>query len=221
MSSPLQDFAHRFDVRWTFFKRIPPGACVLELGCGIGVNFGNLTSMNPTVQFHGIDLLPPSDVPAGIHYTRMNLESASLPFADGTFDAVLFTHVIEHLRETDQVGNEISRVLKPGGIIYVETPNWTSMLVPSFRFRREQHNPFNFFDDPTHVRPYTKHSLFAFVTDTCRLRLERVGTVRNWPRMPWDFLKIFYGLISGNRGKVINAFWSIYGWCIYAVGRKE
>jgi SAM-dependent methyltransferase len=46
-----------------------------------------------------------------------------LPFADDSFDIIFYHHVIEHV--SDPVGSlhELARVLRPGGLIYVGTPN--------------------------------------------------------------------------------------------------
>ena len=47
----------------------------------------------------------------------------TLPFADDTFDVVFYHHVIEHVSDPTKSLNELWRVLAPGGLIYVGTPN--------------------------------------------------------------------------------------------------
>lgn len=73
-----------------------------------------------------------------VEYARKNIASADktgrlrcafmkgsvyeLPFAAGTFDAVVSCEVIEHLKEPERMLAEIARVLKPGGIFVLTTP---------------------------------------------------------------------------------------------------
>lgn len=53
-----------------------------------------------------------------------DIERERFPFADGEFDVVLFCEVIEHLTENPVFAlSEIHRVLKPGGLVIVSTPN--------------------------------------------------------------------------------------------------
>jgi SAM-dependent methyltransferase len=160
-------------------------------------------------------------VPDYYIYKNVDLENGILPYPDDFFDIILFTHVIEHLYSPLTLGKEINRVMKKHAKIYIEAPNWTTMLVPSFGYHREQHNPFNFFDDPTHVRPWSKHGIFEFLLQGCRLSVERVGTERNWLRVPQNLIRIVTGLLTGNRTMVISAFWNVFGWSIFAIGRKE
>jgi SAM-dependent methyltransferase len=58
---------------------------------------------------------------------NVNLEEERLPTPDSTYDLVLCLEVIEHL-EKDPMAmlNEINRVLKESGLIYLTTPNATS-----------------------------------------------------------------------------------------------
>ena|SRR3989338_1338486 len=49
-------------------------------------------------------------------------DAAYLPFADNTFDAVVSESLLEHVADPVAVANEIWRIAKPGGIIYVSAP---------------------------------------------------------------------------------------------------
>ena len=51
-----------------------------------------------------------------------------LPFENETFDIVTLDSVIEHVEDPDQVVREVARVLRPGGIVYVVSPNKASLL---------------------------------------------------------------------------------------------
>tara|TARA_B100000902_G_scaffold399968_1_gene474099 strand:- start:2591 stop:3253 length:663 start_codon:yes stop_codon:yes gene_type:complete len=207
-------------VKQKFFLSFQKESRVLELGCGIGRNAMFIKNYYNNIEYHGVDILNKEKVDEYIDYKNCNLENNKLPYEDNYFDKIIFTHVIEHLKDPLSLGSEINRVLKSGGKIYVEAPNWSSILVPSFGFHREQHNPFNFYDDPTHIKPWTKHGIYEFLSDNCDLKVAKVGIVRNWIRIPFDILIVIYGLISGNRRRIISSFWNIYGWCVFGIGKK-
>lgn len=65
--------------------------------------------------------------PLGARQTNQNLEQ--LTFADASFDIVITSDVMEHVRLADRAHREIRRVLKPGGV-YLFT-------VPHLRYQRE------------------------------------------------------------------------------------
>lgn len=71
-----------------------------------------------------------------------DLGNNPLPFEDASFDIVFSKSVIEHIREPNNFMNETRRVLKPGGRVIAMVPDWQSQM-------------FIFYDDPTHVHPYT------------------------------------------------------------------
>ena len=208
-------------IKERFFLSIKKDSKILELGCGPGRNALFITNHFSDVEYHGVDILPEERVASVINFKNVDLEQHSLPYSTEYFDIIIFNHVLEHLNSPISVANEINRVLKKGGRIYVEAPNWKSMFVPSFGFRREQHNPFNFFDDPTHIRPWTKHSIYSFLSQHCKCNVLKVGVVRNWLRIPFDLPLIVIGLIMGNRKRIISSFWNIYGWCIYGIAEKK
>lgn len=209
-----------FDTRRQFFRSLHGAKRVLDLGCGSGKNCLELRKLFPHLEFHGVDLFDKSAVLDFINYQQVDLNTSSLPYPDDCFDAIIFIHVIEHLEHPIRLGSEIKRVLKPGGKIYIETPNWTTMLVPSFGYKREQGYPFNFFDDHTHIKSWSKHGLFVYLSQSCTMRVEKVGTRRNWLRVIFDPIIMAAALLKGNRAYLVSSFWNLYGWCIFGIGIK-
>ena len=66
------------------------------------------------MSYHGLDPVP------GPHVDDVGSAEA-LPYADGEFDVVLCTQVLEHVVEPASVFAEIRRVLVPGGVALVST----------------------------------------------------------------------------------------------------
>ncbi len=66
---------------------------------------------------------------SGVKNVIWNLEETPYPLPDEYFDAALLTEVLEHLREYPARSlAEIRRILKPGGRLYLTTPNAAYLL---------------------------------------------------------------------------------------------
>ena len=100
----------------------PPGARVLEVGCGAG----NVLEAVEAERF-GIDLSPSLLGKARARLGRgarlCRGDAARLPFCDGAFDRVYCSEVLEHVLEPEAVLREMRRVLRPGGFVVVSIPN--------------------------------------------------------------------------------------------------
>ena len=100
---------------------IQPEYTVLDLGAGAGI----VKSMNFRGQVRmvcGVDVDPRVLENPYLDEAAIS-DAASLPFQDDFFDLVFADNVMEHLDDTQGAFREISRVLRPGGLLVFKTPN--------------------------------------------------------------------------------------------------
>lgn len=145
-------FRGRRAVLWAMLRRagLPDRPQVLDAGCGTGRNLAEFGRLGTA---RGVD---PSR--QAIEFCRRRglgeVEAAgieALPFADGTFDLILATDVLEHVERDDLAASELRRVAAPGALLVV--------TVPAYRWLWSQHD-----DSHHHLRRYTARSLSGRLT---------------------------------------------------------
>ncbi len=119
------------------------GKLVLDVGTGLGgklpffVNEGHAKSVVSididesklaTFQKHRQDLTPRPQNPQAIKIAAS--DAASLPFPDNCFDASVSINTFEHIANVGQALRESYRVLKPGGLAYLQLPPYYSPWGP-------------------------------------------------------------------------------------------
>jgi len=112
----------QYEVRYTTkgkliaYDLVPLGkGTALDLGCRDGYWSRKLNEKGYQVVAADLE---PCYAPA-----RQIDANEPLPFSDESFDVVWFSEVIEHLRRPDAATAELKRVLRPGGRLFVTTPN--------------------------------------------------------------------------------------------------
>ena len=118
------------------------GDLVLDLGCGFGRHAYEALRRGASVVacdlgvdelrqvraiagvMHDAGHVGPTDAGVGtVMLETANGDARRLPFADGAFDRVIASEVMEHIDDDDTAMAELTRVLRPGGTIAVTVPS--------------------------------------------------------------------------------------------------
>jgi SAM-dependent methyltransferase len=105
---------------------------VLDIGCGDGGFLAALAARG--WECHGSEFSPLTAQRAATR-TGLPIRTGALAadaFAPGTLDAVSVWHVLEHLRDPDQVLRDCARWLAPGGVLLLAVPNVASWQARAF-----------------------------------------------------------------------------------------
>lgn len=145
----------------------------LDLGCGRGEWLQLL--QNNGVQARGVDL--DEGMLQACHELNLQVEqgdaiAALQALPDNSLSVVSVFHIVEHIEfsQVQQIAEEALRVLKPGGLLILETPNAENLVVGTH----------NFYLDPTHIRP-VPHILLAFVTELAGFARNKVLRLQEDP----------------------------------------
>ncbi len=118
---------------------------LLEVGCGEGRGIDWLL---PHIKsYTAIDKIAPVIEGLKQKYPQATFHSGNIPplsvFESNTFDSLVSFQVIEHIEDDNQFLSELHRVLKPGGMALLTTPN----------------RPKSLSRNPWHIREYTAQEL--------------------------------------------------------------
>jgi len=151
--------------------RIPPGSAVVDAGCGLGYGAEMLAASRHTVI--GVDVNDDVIREAAATYPAARFVAAdvlSLPFRDATFDAAVCFEVIEHVRDPRLLVDELARVLRPGGLLFISTPN--------ARMERLHARSEGYAENPYHVSPLGPRALRGLLREA-GLRVRLYGQARD------------------------------------------
>lgn len=175
------------------------GVRILDMGCGGGRHAYEAWRRGATVIALDLDeqelkgvgyvvdqMLDAGELPHGRVGGPVKGSALSLPFADGTFDCIITSEVLEHIWDDRGAIRELVRVLRPGGRLAATVPTrWPERV--SWAISPQYH------DRPGgHVRIYRQHEL--------ELRLEEAGLLMRGSHhahalhSPYWWLKCAFGV---------------------------
>ncbi len=190
----------------------PPGGTVLELGCGMGHLLSWLTDR---YCVFGSDINPWALSRAKLNVPEGNFVLLSADdicaFSRAEFDIVIAKHVVEHLCEPEQAISEMSRVLAPGGLLILATPNLSSPM------RQRKKGKWIGYKDPTHISMRPPEAWLSSLRQ-CGLNPRRVFSDGFWdapylPLIPTPLQKLLFGAPGGLQ--------AILGWSIIPLRMGE
>lgn len=209
--------------RFRFIKSRPINSRLLDIGAGAGgLAFWKQWEQpdRSDLRFYGIDLSVGEHAALYEKFDSLNLDSDKLPYEDNFFDAAYSTHVLEHLHHPEETLAEVLRVTKSGGYIYLETPNHNSLDVPTCE-EFERHgfvtSTMNFYDDRTHLRPYSSSEIEHMFYHEGVETFEQ-GTIQN-PYL--EEILIDYGHRYEDKEMTTYGFWLKSHWSDYVWLRKK
>ena len=136
----------------------PVGHSILDLGCGQGQLLKRLQAAGVR-ELTGCDGYHyPELEPQGFRFVQADLQK-EFPFEDASFSAVSAIEVIEHLENPWHFVREIFRVLKPGGLALVSTPNNESITSTLSLITRGYFSAFADSCYPAHITPVLRNDL--------------------------------------------------------------
>jgi ubiquinone/menaquinone biosynthesis C-methylase UbiE len=166
-SGKLNARLEQFTVRLSELS--PPPARILDLGCGTGdmaAAFGRMGYHVTACDIAGemIDIARGMHTGSAVEWICLKPDWRVLPFADCSFDGIVASSVFEYLIDVQLVATELSRVLRPGGILLLTVPNpfsYVRRLEGWFRKMLSHHHLLSLLDKVGYAGSYAMYLLLS------------------------------------------------------------
>ena len=130
---------------YEILERLPSKAFVLDLGC----RDGSFPSSDERLNVVRVDTNKPRRSPAGSY---VQADAEFLPFRSRSFDAVILNHTLEHFVHLKRSLQEVGRVVKTDGAVFVAVPDARTLSDRVYRkVYRSAGGHVNLFDSATHL----------------------------------------------------------------------
>jgi SAM-dependent methyltransferase len=208
--------------RYRFLKTLRRETRLLDAGAGPGglVLWKEwLPPRREDIRMSAVDMVRGELFDRYDDFQVCNLDREPLRYGPGTFDAVLLSHVLEHIKDERAFFRELGRVLRPGGRLYVEVPTPASLHFPGrqkFLDSGIDVSTVNFFDDSTHLRTFSLGELALLAHDAGFTAVE-TGLITN--RYIEDEL-LSFGIQNRDQELATYGLWSKLGFAHYMIAER-
>jgi SAM-dependent methyltransferase len=197
----------------------PEDRKVLDVGCGAGAYAKQLGLTG--IEVHGITLSEAehSRVREQMHRVVVaNVETWEADYPAGFFDAILFSHVLEHLVNPAAALSRLKKLLRPGGRVYIALPNIMYWKIRwgflRGKFEYQDCGPL----DRRHLRFFTFYSVPALVKEA-GFEIDRLEVSGH---LPLGFLRRNFPALAKRADRlVLRWFPNFFGYEIYVCASKQ
>ncbi|MFN8007208.1 MAG: class I SAM-dependent methyltransferase, partial [Terriglobia bacterium] len=165
-----------------------PHSRILEIGCGRGLLLRHLSQLGH--ECHGTER---SELAAQRARKTVGLRIYTLPLEQcgiepHSFDLVILWHVLEHLEEPEHTLTVVHQLLKPGGKLLLEVPNYSSCQ------SRYSGKHWFHLDLDRHLYHFSQEGLNALLAKT-RFQVQKQSTF-SWEQCPYGALQSSLNLLG-------------------------
>lgn len=204
-------------------NQVPPNSRILDLGAGEGALSARLSDLGFQVISADKDQVNFKCKKSKFFCINFDLIDEINGFVEAHedyFDAVLGVEVIEHVENQWQYISQLMKMLKPGGMVLITTPNtssWLSRLIFFFTGRFHQ-----FSDDDLlygHINPISPWELSMILSDSGAkdIQIAPAGTLPAVYLTGFNKMSLLNLLILPIRPLMRGI---VDGWCVMATARK-
>jgi SAM-dependent methyltransferase len=201
-----------------FLRSLPPGAAVLDVGCGNN-SPRDAKILRPDLFYTGLDVGDYNQQDAA-HYADAYVIVPPADFAGaiaahaGRMDAVVSSHNLEHCDDPAAVLQSMALALRPGGRLYLAFPCEESLGFPRRR------GCLNFFDDASHRTVPRWESITAALRSAGIAFEHATRRDRPWLLAAVGLMLEPLGWLLG-RNMPAGSTWALYGFETIIWGRRD
>ncbi|MDD2501568.1 MAG: class I SAM-dependent methyltransferase [Geobacter sp.] len=152
-------YERRYHLQLRNIKRFVPGGRLLDIGCNIGLFLSCARTEGFDVE--GIEFNKESAAFGSKHFDLLihtrSLDEINYP--DQTFDVITMYDVLEHIPDLHEILAAVSRILKPDGVLVVQSPNIDSLMA------RLTGSAWNWLTPPDHLYHFTPPTMQRLLSD--------------------------------------------------------
>jgi ubiquinone/menaquinone biosynthesis C-methylase UbiE len=211
--------------KYTCLKYLPKGSRLLDVGCGDCRRLRYRGYFRDDLIQYGIDIHEHEQCREHLkEYHIADASSEPLPFHDEFFDLIVLSHIVEHLAEEriDSMMQELKRVLRKGGHLFIEIPSEkTKHFISSVLLRRYflPVSTFNFYDDKTHKSTYSQKNIVSMLEKE-KFEIVAYGDIQEPVKKILSPFLLLLGFLKRDTNIFTGALWAVVNWASYIIAQK-